>query len=217
MRTGLEITLIIILMNVLYSCKTQKLNSPNMEKYDFETMNNSKVDPLAIKRNGWTIVMEKMSYTGATYYEYPPHHQFYTVIKQFHPNGVLKAIGKRAGRYISIGKWYFYDENGQLTEAVDEDKKFGKITMDWLLKFIEKEGHINLSTGEGLEYAIIDTDGRGVIDHGRFTLWLEEEKSFWIITVDPAPWNNSYRTVYHIEKDTGEVLFKKSEHVIMTR
>ncbi|MDR3339818.1 MAG: hypothetical protein LBT25_06995, partial [Candidatus Symbiothrix sp.] len=105
------------------------------------------------------------------------------------------------------------------TKEVDEDKKFGRIKLDQLLKFIEKEGHINLETGEGREYALMIDGKFSHIRSCRFSLNFDErgEKPFWIITIGHAPWNGYHRTIYHIDKETGEVLFKESEFIQMKK
>jgi hypothetical protein len=186
-----------------------------MEKYDFETMNKAQSHTVCIIRNGWTILMRKMLETGATYNEFPPSPEFYKIVKNFYPNGMLKSRGKITGSHLSIGVWQYYDEEGNLTKEVDEDKKFGRIKLDQLLKFIEKEGHINLETGEGREYALMIDGKFSHIMPCIFSLNYDErgEKPFWIITIGHAPWNGYHRTIYHIDKETGEVLFKESEFI----
>jgi hypothetical protein len=197
-------------MNALYACITYKINNENMEKYDFETMNNSKVNPLAFERGGWTIVMYKMSDGDAYYVEIPPAPEFYSVYKEFHSNGMLKTKGKVAAQVLEIGVWQYYDKNGRLIKEVDKDKKFGNIKLDWLLKFIEKEGHINLSTGKGREYAVIEENGEGFIYSARFSIVLDEKGAFWVIGIEPDRENGFHRTIYHIDKNSGETLFKES-------
>jgi len=211
MKIKLIITLIWIILSMLNSCSTQTIN--NMEEYDFKTMDSSSVNPLAIERNGWVIVMYKMDEWGASYFEFPPAPNFYIVGKTFYPNGKLKSKGKIVGQYLSIGIWQYYDEQGHLTKEVDEDRKFGRIKLNDILKFIDKEGHINLSTGEGREYAVIEEDKSGTIYYGNFSLALNEENSYWNIVIVPTRKNEFHRTTYHMDKDSGKILYKNVEQV----
>jgi len=187
-----------------------------MNTYDFETMNNAKVNPVGIMRNGWTIVMYKMMDNGAYYNEYPPVPDFYAIHKYFYPNGNIKLRGKYMAQHLSFGEWIYYDEQGNIIKKVDEDAKFGKYKIEDILKFIEKEGWIDLKTGEGREHAIIHENGECDIIPSRFSVYYADvEKPYWIITIDPARYNEFHRTIYHLDIDTGEVLFKESERVVM--
>jgi len=211
MKKYLVITFAWMMINTI-SCRAQIISN-NMEEYDFKAMDSSAVNPLGIERNGWIIVMFKMYGSGAYYNEFPPAPNFYRLVKTFYPNGRLKSKGKLIGRYILIGIWQYFDEQGHLTKEVDEDKKFGRMKLNDILRFIEKEGYINLSTGEGREHAVIYDNGAAMIYDGVFTLWFDEKGSFWIITIIPTRKNDFHKTIYHLDKDSGKVLYKNTERI----
>lgn len=48
---------------------------------------------------------------------------------------------------VKFGIWEYFDENGILTEAVDEDQKFGKIKPYDVVAIMEKEKIINREEG----------------------------------------------------------------------
>ena len=204
--------LIIVLSGLNSSCKAQQTTSEEMEKYDFELMkNNTHAQPYGIIRNGTKVAMYHMGGSGTHYYEYPPWPAYYKIVKGFYPNGNLKVVGKVVGEHISIGETIYYDEQGNITR-VDEDKKFGKIKIEDILKFIEKEGHINLETGEGFETIKIYNNGGVQPIPSRFGIYPNSgESMYWAIIIFAAPWNDFMETVYGIDKDTGEVVSKESE------
>ena len=51
-------------------------------------------------------------------------------------------------RGVSFGTSFFYDTKGIL-KKIDEDRKFGKIKIDYIMKFLEEQGLIDLKTGAG--------------------------------------------------------------------
>ena len=214
MKKYLVITFAWIALTMLYSCRTQSINkqtSNNPEKYDFNAVNKLS-SCTGVIRNGWTILMYSMQPYGAWYREYPPVPEFYRVVKSFYPNGNIQTVGKIIGENLRIGEWVYFDDRGNITEIVDEDKKLGKIKVKDILKFIEKEGHINLSTGEGREYGVITPDGSGYNMHGRFRInWGEKE--YFVIVIDSAPWNDNLETVYKMDKKTGKMISKKCEKI----
>lgn len=200
-------------------CKVQYNNTKEMEKYDFETINKypATINPIGIIRNGWEIMMSRMTITGAFYKEYPPVPEFYAVGKTFYPRGTIKSKIYYTGERLRFGESIYYDEDGKIINRVNEDAKFGKIKVDDLLLFIEKEGWINLETGEGREDIDILEDGR--CDYIPSHFYISEEKvtdgtSYWLITIPAMRYNDFIRTTYHIDKETGEVLYKNAEIII---
>ncbi|GHV29656.1 hypothetical protein FACS1894177_00890 [Bacteroidia bacterium] len=203
--------ILIMAFVTITSCNAQKINN-NMEKYDFKTVNKSLICT-GVVRNGWTILMYPMTDKGAYYNEYPPVPEFYKVVKTFYPNGNIKSMGKIAGEYLKFGQWVYYDEQGNFIEEIDEDSKLGKIKLINVLKFLEKEGHINLTTGEGREHGVIQLNRSAYIEHSRFYMnWIiNDEKEYLAIVINRGPWNNNYETIYHVDKNTGDILFKESK------
>ena len=214
-----------IALNILFSCYAQKQTEIMPEKYDFELMRKIKQETGAIstviKRGNLLIYITPMTDDGAFYNEYSLNPQFYAIQKKFYPNGNLKSKVQFIGEYILTGESIYYDENGNITK-VDEDAKFGKIKPDWILKFIEKEGWIDLKTGRGREELEILEEGIGRIKHGAFLLKFFSKGEFvkypnsslWIITIRSRPENENYRTRYFIDGDTGEVLEKQRERIL---
>ncbi|NDV64659.1 hypothetical protein D0T60_05325 [Bacteroides sp. 224] len=180
-------------------------------------MNNSKYIILGIVRNGWKIAMVKMSESGAYYNEYPPAPRFDKVVKLFYPNGNLKYTGKLVGEHLPIGESIYYDEEGKIINRVDEDTKFGKFKLDDILKFIENEGWINLETGEGREDVTILEDGRCDKIISRFSIServTTDGIAYWFIVIRAMSYNNFMKTTYHLDKNSGEVLYRHSEKVV---
>ena len=81
------------------------------------------------------------------YYEYTSKYPYYQIVRTFYPDNLLKDKSYCLD-LVNFGKTLHYDEKGKLT-VIDEDKKFGKIKIDFILKFMEKKGLINLKTGKG--------------------------------------------------------------------
>ena len=81
------------------------------------------------------------------YYEYTSKYPYYQIVRTFYPNNLLKDKSYCLD-LVNFWKTLHYDEKGKLA-VIDEDKKFGKIKIDFILKFMEKKGLINLKTGKG--------------------------------------------------------------------
>jgi hypothetical protein len=168
--------IVVFALCLVYSCKekcSNFRNSNTMEKYDFELMNKIRESgelATVVEKGKSLVLMNCMYESGASYNEYPPIPEFYAVQKTFFRNGMLESKGKYTGSYLKIGIWQYYDEKGCLIKEIDEDEKFGKIKLDQILKFIEKEGWIDLKTGRGREEITFEDSGRGYIKNGIFTL-----------------------------------------------
>jgi predicted RNA binding protein YcfA (HicA-like mRNA interferase family) len=222
--------LLSFLIEITTSCTKQNNNqfkneNSMFEKYDFEIMKASISDKI-VEKNGWKIIMEKISETGAGCFEYPPSPAFYYRYKHFHSNGMIEERGEYIMQGPKIGIWQYFDEKGNLIEEKDEDKKFGKIKPKDILKFIEKEGWINLLTGTGREELMVRDDGSYWIINARFKLGfieigeeineLDKQKNkhpLWYITINPEEYNDFYRTIYKIDRETGEVLEKEVKQI----
>jgi len=130
-------------------CRSQQQNTNDMiERFDFSLVEGKTNDIYLEESNGWT----KMIYIQKDYImEYAPAKSFYMIMKQFHTNGIIRSRGKILGR-VKFGIWEYFDENGKLTESVDEDKKFGKIKPEDVLEFIDLQGIINRQNGTTIMY-----------------------------------------------------------------
>ncbi len=73
---------------------------------------------------------------------------YITVLKEFYIDGYIKEKKTLLGQYLLIGTSEYYDKYGKLTQ-VNEENTYGKIKPADVLKFIEKQGVINLKTGKG--------------------------------------------------------------------
>jgi len=71
------------------------------------------------------------------YYEYTSKYPYYQIVRTFYPNNLLKDKSYCLD-LVNFGKTLHYDEKGKLA-VIDEDKKFGKIKIDFILKFMEKK------------------------------------------------------------------------------
>jgi len=79
--------------------------------------------------------------------KYTSKYPYYQIVRTFYPDNLLKDKSYCLD-LVNFGKTLHYDEKGKLA-VIDEDKKFGKIKIDFILKFMEKKGLINLKTGKG--------------------------------------------------------------------
>ena len=80
------------------------------------------------------------------YYEYTSKYPYYQIVRTFYPDNLLKDKSYCLD-LVNFGKTLHYDEKGKLT-VIDEDKKFGKIKIDFILKFMEKKRTHKLENGE---------------------------------------------------------------------
>jgi hypothetical protein len=221
---AIKIIIICISLNMIVLCNAQNKNKI-MEKYDFELMNKFKATGVldtVIHRGDTLVFVNSMFESGTFCNEYPPVPEFYLVQKRYYPNGNIQAIGKLSGKHLSFGIWRYYNEEGKLVKEDDEDEKFGKIKLDTILRFIEKEGWINLSTGVGREEIAYTASGRGYIKNGIFSLtffkngncpWQYNDYPLWVIRIMPVTETNFYETVYEIHGETGEVLKKEAKQI----
>ena len=91
-----------------------------------------------------------------------PKKDFYVGYKAFYKNGYIKEKGRYFGIFelnvksIKIGKWYYFDEKGDLINTVDEDLKFGNFSSQDVLNFLEKKKYIRLKNGKNRENVEVD-------------------------------------------------------------
>jgi len=188
-------------------------------KYFEETKNTSTV----IKKGSKWVYISKLTNVGAYMKEYSIDPDFYAVQKKFYPNGNLASRGTFIDGGVRVGIWQYFDENEKLIKEVDEDARFGKIKPDHILKFLEKEGWINLKTGKGRSEIVFDRSGRGSVKKGIFELYFLKrgedpveypDHSLWSIIIEEDATDPSYyikETIYIIHGETGKVLRKTVE------
>jgi len=217
-----QLLLICIVLNFLFSCYAQKQNEVMPEKYDFELMkkftDNGALDTV-IRRGNTLIYVSNMRKSGAFYKIYLPKPEFHVKYKNFYSDGTIKSEGKYIGENIAIEESIFYDEEGNITK-VDEDKKFGAIKREDIIKLLEKEGWFNRKTGENMitEDSILPTNYKPYRNIGRYMditfkkrvtdkQGNEIEPPKWFIEINPR--NRGRITNYIIDGNTGE--FEKKE------
>ena len=129
---------------------------------------------------------------GFVEWQTPPNPVFLKIYKEYYPNGYLKVKGKRLRNGATlIGEWEYYNENGQLTSTVDEDKKFGKFGYNELYLFLHQQKYINIETGENRE---------------KVSFGYNIETKQWSVTITGLGY---WMTEYLIDGETGEILNKK--------
>lgn len=139
------------------------------EKFDFKIYTEYKKLGYYVRENGNIItsmgstflisdeIDEEVYIQSELVHKYP----YYKISKIFSvDDGYIRMETKYAGGHLKFGKQFIYDKKGKLT-IVDQDKKFGKIKLDYIMSFLQDKGIINLKTGAGwynkyfeLSYAI---------------------------------------------------------------
>lgn len=126
------------------------------------------------KEDGTIISMIDFdSLTGGVQRETLGKPSFLTTYKEFYANGNIKKKETFVGERTKIGISEYYDEEGNV-EKVDENKKFGKIKPEEVLKFLENKKIVNRSTGAGR----LDKDGRPT-----FEIEFDEKNKNYLITI----------------------------------
>ena len=86
-----------------------------------------------------------------------PKPSFLKILRTFYPSGFIKMKGYSFGDLnegangVKVGNWYYFNEQGKLTETVNEDQKFGNVDYPKILAILEKDGLINIKTGKNRE------------------------------------------------------------------
>lgn len=128
------------------------------EKFDFELFEKVKKvsEGVYVKPNGDMVVSMNWyeggdasdKLLGGYIREIIGKPPYITVLKEFYIDGYIKEKKTLLGQYLLIGTSEYYDKYGKLTQ-VNEENTYGKIKPADVLKFIEKQGVINLKTGKG--------------------------------------------------------------------
>jgi len=126
-----------------------------------------------IKPNG-NIIHSMSKGDPSVYYEIVNKYPYYQIYREFYPNDYLKCKQNILDN-VNFGKSIYYDKNGELT-IVNEDEKFGKIKVDFIMKFLEKNGMIDLRTGKGW------CDLTNLSFSYDLSFDIIEGEKFWIVT-----------------------------------
>lgn len=171
--------LFLLLLSI--TCKGQPIER---EKFDFELYKKYEENGYHyIRENGNIIItmgkdttFKKKGVIEETYFQEELVHKYpyYSIYKEFYEDGYIKKQMMSVGTYTHIGKTLLYDRKGSLT-IIDEDKKFGKIKIDYVMNFLQKKGIIDLKTGAGWYDSEFDLN---------YSLEFEKEKGkkYWIVT-----------------------------------
>ena len=197
------------------------------EKFDFKIYAEYKKLGYYVRENGNIItsmgstfliseeIDEKVYIQSELVHKYP----YYKISKIFSvDDGYIRMETKYAGGHLKFGKQFIYDKKGRLT-IVDQDKKFGKIKLDYIMSFLQDKGIINLKTGAG--WYNKDFDLNYAID------FFEEEKIWEIVLPEAEPYDPKKHgvpkeikgvaiclkdyvdIVWYIDGETGQVYTKE--------
>lgn len=86
-----------------------------------------------------TAVFHYKREEGYSYIIYPPD-SYLGLFKRFYPNGNIeeKGVVFTYGR-LMIGIWYYFDEEGKLTETIDHDTPYS-FTLEDMLEYARQQG-----------------------------------------------------------------------------
>jgi hypothetical protein len=142
-----------------YSFTPEDTMDLNFETFDFDKYKDKLKQYNAIsykfEKEDSTVVQVSsvgtMSGSGLIYINiFYPKPYFYYDHKCYYSDGKLKEKGRSGLQAIQVGKWLECDEEGNC-RIVDYEKIRGRFSYEDVLKFMAKQGHINLKTGEGRE------------------------------------------------------------------
>ena len=178
----------------LYSYSyTEKIDDNRTIYRDYYEVRNKK----DIKQFGESYPLE------ITYY----NNSSFKIRKFFYPNGNIKE----KGLYIvsggfNKGIWYYFNQDGKLTEITDYDKKF-KYSWEEVEKFMEKN-KIPMPLGN------IYIHGKTKIYRSETSIFnhssdLKKNASIWSIIYKGDEYNQ-YKEII-LDADTGKILIKKTE------
>ena len=197
------------------------------EKFDFKIYAEYKKLGYYVRENGNIItsmgstflISEEIDKEVYIQSELVHKYPYYKISKIFSvDDGYIRMETKYAGGHLKFGKQFIYDKKGRLT-IVDQDKKFGKIKLDYIMSFLQDKGIINLKTGAG--WYNKDFDLNYAID------FFEEEKIWEIVLPEAEPYNPKKHgvpkeikgvaiclkdyvdIVWYIDGETGQVYTKE--------
>ncbi|REC46839.1 toxin-antitoxin system YwqK family antitoxin [Chryseobacterium pennipullorum] len=189
---------------IVVSCKSQNKKDilPSVDN-KFEKFDSNKIKDSDVLReflsNGNYIEINAAN--SGKYYQETFKDSYYMISKSYYPNGNIKSKGAGFnGDGFQIGKWYEFDEKGNLIKEVDYDKPY-KFTFEDILMFCEKEG-ISLTKGP-----VLQSTGF----HTTIIRRVEKEKPVWVIE-----WRKKSNVLETITLDgtTGKVISRRDSEYI---
>lgn len=216
----MKLKILLLLAISLNSCVTdgqknpskQKMKNEMIENFDTEVYKKTEygIEPYVTPGGNVIYAMEFTANKGGSQKERLPPPSFYTIYKEFYANGNLKKREKYIGQFVKVDTSTYYSLNGSLEKQVNENEKFGKVKPVDILKFLQKKGKINMTTGEGN----IDEDGRPLFT---ITFNQDEGKKIWHIILEKGKPNNNPENfpdigepaaylpiIYKIDGETGD-------------
>ncbi len=174
---------IFFLILALSSCNGQDKGSTSKqikdkkiaEKFDFDIYRKTNYGSNSVTKEDGVIIsmIDFDNQKGGVLKEIMPLQSFETIYKEYYANGNIKKREIYIGEKTKMDTSEYYDENGNV-EKVDENKKFGKIKPEDVLKFLEQKKIINISTGKGR----FDEDQRPT-----FEIQFDEKIKEYFITI----------------------------------
>jgi len=197
-----------------------------IEQYDFDISDGGEKSVVYDRNDDWRIhVWAKPRDATGSINEYAPAIDFYVIVKEFHPNGMIKKRGKCMFPDLKFGKWEYFDKKGNLIRVDDEDTKFEgiEITREDMLKILELEGWFNRNTGASKIYrpdGVYPTNGEmystlsSRLYIGLIPALIEEGKEIrppiWWANIRTSFGYTDYTMDYRINAHTGEYLISRT-------
>lgn len=228
-KMRLKILYLILLAFFVYACNRQTKKNETLtqsensmiEKFDYieyeRRINNAPMEGNYYFKLDGTFVEEMLGSNNeyAIRRETPPKPSFVKIYKEFYMNGNIKSKETRFGEYTKVDISLYYDEQGNITKKVDENRKFSKIKPEDILRFLEEKKRINLETGEGVFgekskflFEVVYNEDKDIwfvtIPQGRYytALEMDEIMKNWDIG-EPSEWK---QIEYEIDGKTGKVI-----------
>ena len=202
--------LFIIVLTAMFSCAAQNPNKmKEVEKFNYEyyksKLPSDATSAIYTEEDG-TLVKVSFDQEFNTIGTIKPL-TFKGHTKVYYKNGFLKSEGEWLYcSNVRIGIRREYDKSGKLIREVDEDKKFEnlKVTPKELLRWMEKQGWIDLRTGKGQQTSLVNTP---------FNIYFVPRGS------NHAKWSIHRRTMFGAEKfvidaETGELISHENVYSI---
>ena len=151
-----RIVLYLLVLIASQSCVAQKnKNMKTNDRFDYEyyqrKIGKDKIDCEVYREPDGTLVEIFISHDENSVYMIEPM-TFVEHIRNYYKNNILKKEGYFFYcSSVKVGPWKEYDEKGNLIKETDESAKFEKLAMKPIdvLRWMEKQGWLNLTTGEG--------------------------------------------------------------------
>lgn len=134
-----------------------------------------------------TVTGDKM--VGFVMWQTPPCPGFIRKYAEYDSKGHLKCSGNVIGTDdLRVGRWEYFDADGNQTKEVNEDLRFGKFDYGKLLTFLHLNKKINLETGE---------------NRNRLSVFYIDQKKMWSVFITDPSYHVTY---YELDGNTGKII-----------